>query len=70
MKTGDPVYLTQPIHDALATISPGTFGIVQFADRGVACVQFIGHSARHNIPEGWLKAAATVPRVEEEQVKA
>jgi hypothetical protein len=61
MKTGDSMVLMQPIRDALATIPAGTFGIVQFADRGVATVQFVGHSVRHNIPVGWLEAAAAVP---------
>ncbi len=54
MKPGTGVILAEP-HDG---IPAGTFGIVQFAERGEARVQFLGHVIQYRVPLAALRVVA------------
>jgi hypothetical protein len=55
LRPGTPVRLLQRIQKPLVDIPAGAFGIVVFASRGVARVQFIDYIMQDNVPLEWLR---------------
>lgn len=54
MKPGTGVILAAP-HDG---IPAGTFGIVEWSERGEARVQFLGHIIQYRVPVAALRVVA------------
>lgn len=69
MTPGQEVINTAEIRTALATIPPGTIGIVAFSERGVARVQFAGHIVVSQVPCAWLRPVRLAV-VEPQEVEA